>query len=54
MIEFEPRVSSPEHDIVLQSSMIAYDERPLGISEDVHGWKVPHATENFLFWRDVL
>ena len=51
IIEFEPRAFNTQQQIVLVGSSIVYDERPLGISEDINGWHVEKATEDFLFWR---
>lgn len=52
VIEFEPRSTDDGgHNTVLAGSAIVYDSRPVGISEDINGWYVERANQNYLFWR---
>ena len=55
VVEFEPRRSLPDQDIVLVGSRVLYAERPSRISEDINGWKVenPDRLSTQMFWRDL-
>ena len=53
VIEFEPRMLRLRNSVIVRGSMITYDERPVGIAEDVNGWKVGRANSNVLFWREA-
>lgn len=54
VVEFEARVSNTDNLVELRGSAIVYDERPVGISEDVNGWKVKRANSKHIFWRPQL